>query len=345
MSGYYESTARLARIAAAISAAHTRRQAVARGAAATVATIDRLAARIAATQSESASVRAGLLEMAQNLETLRVRATDACSLPHTIAVPGRPSETSETGMAQVSAQLADVEARQEALGNALASVAGDYERAIGSDAAAVAIRQRVFELEKEMASAAELLQRWRPSEWEALGASVRTQVSAVEESLQASLANAAGAAALEPNKVAVERDFGRLAALRSEAEAVESAHQQRLYVLKGLRDVCARLGFDETEAPYYEAGPSSAIMLKVDTRVKGRIVFKLGIDSRIETDSEIDPKYCPSEFGRLSEALDEAYGVQAQFVHSSEDSTPDRRTWDAKDVPTGKKPLAASEGA
>ena len=126
-------------------------------------------------------------------------------------------------------------------------------------------------------------------------------------------------------------------------EELQQAHERRLYTLKGLRDVCSRLGFAEVGGPRYESQRGdSAIVLTVDTRSKGRITFKLGIDAQIETDSKMNPKYCASEFGRLSAELMTAYGIQSQFARVEADAKPKRRTYDAEDEPEGA-PAAQSQ--
>jgi len=119
--------------------------------------------------------------------------------------------------------------------------------------------------------------------------------------------------------------------------------ERRAYTLNGIRDVCSRLGFAEVDGPRYEGGdqaPASALILAVDTKGKGKISFRLGLDQTIETDSAIDHAYCAREFGKMSAELEKAYGVQATFTTVTEDGAPKPKVQDAEDLPSG-----ASAGA
>jgi hypothetical protein len=98
------------------------------------------------------------------------------------------------------------------------------------------------------------------------------------------------------------------------AEEQEDKHQKRLYLLKALRQVCAEMGFQEVSDVRRErAGDrSSSIFLTVDTMDRGQIDFTLSLD-QISTFAGIDDNYCFAEFGKLSRALEEEFGVQTQF--------------------------------
>ena len=129
------------------------------------------------------------------------------------------------------------------------------------------------------------------------------------------------------------KDFGRAEAFLTEAKllldkSVEKAHelemkhQKRLYLLKSLRQVCSEMGFEETKAPDYqdEKDRTKPIEFEVDTLDQGKISFYLSLDG-IRTFSEIMDGKCISEFDRLSEYLEEEFGVKTQFAH--EEDKPD----------------------
>ncbi len=106
------------------------------------------------------------------------------------------------------------------------------------------------------------------------------------------------------------------------SQELEMKHQKRLYLLKSLRQVCSEMGFEETKAPDYqdEKDKTKPIEFEVDTMDQGKITFYLSLDG-IRTFSEIMDGKCISEFDRLSEYLEEEFGVKTQFAH--EEDKPD----------------------
>jgi hypothetical protein len=83
------------------------------------------------------------------------------------------------------------------------------------------------------------------------------------------------------------------------AEDQEDKHQKRLYLLKGLRQVCAEIGFQEVADVRYEreGDRRSSILFTVDTLNRGQIDFTLSLD-QISTFAGIDDNYCFAEFGK-----------------------------------------------
>lgn len=100
----------------------------------------------------------------------------------------------------------------------------------------------------------------------------------------------------------------------TEAEKQEEKHQKRLYLLKALRQVCVEMGFNEVEPPRYEEPGvrGSRIILTVDTFDKGKIRFSLGLDT-ISSFSEISEDRCFEDFDKLSQALDDEFGIKTEF--------------------------------
>lgn len=94
----------------------------------------------------------------------------------------------------------------------------------------------------------------------------------------------------------------------------EDKHQKRLYLLKALRQVCAEMGFREETNPTYEieGKRGSNILLLVDTRNRGRIQFTLSLE-KINSFSEIADERCFEEFDKLSQFLQEGFGIHTHF--------------------------------
>jgi hypothetical protein len=128
---------------------------------------------------------------------------------------------------------------------------------------------------------------------------------------------------------------GRLTELAKEAGKREEMHQRRLYILKGLREVCASLGFDEIGKPKYEKEGdfNSAVFHTVDTLNEGRVTFKLHLDNKIESDSGISLDACGDEFKKLSDLLKETYGVETAFKRVSGEEGPKKISKTEKPMP------------
>ncbi len=114
----------------------------------------------------------------------------------------------------------------------------------------------------------------------------------------------------------------------------ESKHQTRIEVLRGLRQVCADMGFGEVAPPQSlrDGDRSAPIILLVDTYDRGRIRFALTLD-QIESDSDVSEQHCFEEFDSLSQRLRESFGIETQFecagtliprrIRKNEKETPD----------------------
>lgn len=120
------------------------------------------------------------------------------------------------------------------------------------------------------------------------------------------------------------------------AEENAGCHEQRVYVLKALRQVCADMGFTEVSPPSreVESDPKSRIRLIVDTINRGRVTFFLSLDA-IESDSCITDSHCFEEFGRLSEQLTESFGVLTEFKMADGTALPKLKRQGERDEPTG----------
>lgn len=124
--------------------------------------------------------------------------------------------------------------------------------------------------------------------------------------------------ALEPALDGWERGF------KTEAETArerEEKHQKRLYLIKAVRQVCCDMGFCEVAQPKFEdpTARGSAMVFEVDTKDRGRITFSFTLDG-ISTFSEIADQHCFEEFDKLSEFLDEQFGIHTEFQMA--DGTP-----------------------
>ncbi|ODS34702.1 MAG: Chromosome partition protein Smc [Candidatus Scalindua rubra] len=127
----------------------------------------------------------------------------------------------------------------------------------------------------------------------------------------------------------------RLTGLAQEAYNREELHQRRLYILKGLREVCASLGFEEVSEPGYEKDGdyNSPVLQTFDTINEGPVTFRLHLHNLIESDSGINLEVCEDEFGKLSELLAHEYGVQTSFKRVGQEERPKRISKTEKPMP------------
>ena len=127
----------------------------------------------------------------------------------------------------------------------------------------------------------------------------------------------------------------RLAELTQESNRREDMHQKRLYILKGLREVCASLGFSEVSEPTYKekGNHNSPVMQSFNTVNEGEVAFTIHLDNRIESDSGIRVEACGDEFGKLSKALEDQFGVETAFRRVGEENVPLERENTEKPLP------------
>jgi len=122
----------------------------------------------------------------------------------------------------------------------------------------------------------------------------------------------------------------------SEAKEFDEKDKKRNFVLESLKKVCTSMGFEEVGYSIEGRGKSNRIFYTIDTFSQGKIKFSLSLDS-IDADSGIVDNHCMSEFDKVSESLQNNFGIQTQFKRVSE-SGPDKLIRKGeKDEPDGVK--------
>jgi len=183
-----------------------------------------------------------------------------------------------------------------------------------------------------------LLKKWLPDKYEKLTKDyekVRESISRHKEALNSRKDTNQAAKDFKKTEDALKDLTERLTALAQKADRSEELHQKRLYILKGLREVCASLGFEDVGKPRYEKDGdfNSVVLHTVDTLNEGRVTFKLHLDNRIESDSGISLDACGDEFKKLSDLLKETYGVETAFKRVSQEEGPNRISKTEKPMP------------
>ena len=130
-------------------------------------------------------------------------------------------------------------------------------------------------------------------------------------------------------------------ATRADATEKNELHKKRVYVVQGLRAVCASLGFQEIDKPHHAEKNDvySPVVQSFDTMNLGAITFRVALEGRLESSSGIVVGKCDDEFIHIAELLKEQFGVETAFklVEAGE---PLKKTWTAKDLPTSAKKMS-----
>lgn len=343
MSGYNAAEVRLQRVAQAINNARSAQRKACDSAAAFTEAV-----KLARVESESS--RAGNPELAiafnaieGRISVLADNASKLTSSARSLVVPSQPSATSEDAVSALLSRLGEIERSVEVGRAALRDALREVSALCAADSAVSDSRSAILAAESCMASRKEEFSRWLPEEYGRLDAAlraVRAEVAALagmsaSEASATSQAIAAMAAATAAS----------VAALSSRTDDLLDSHERRLYTLRGLRDVCKQLGFKEIDGPRRddESRPESPIVMKIDTLSRGTVLFRLTMDQQIETDSAIEHHFCATEFSKLSQALDDVYGVQTHFTNTEGRGNPELRKKGAKDLPDDSPAASRAE--
>lgn len=162
--------------------------------------------------------------------------------------------------------------------------------------------QRWAKICNDCTALAELGQRWRLSQWQAIKNALSESFDAIERGdIETSMM-------LYNQKENLEE-------LTQIVSSLQQQYEQRRMVLEALRSVCKDMGWDE-EGKATLANPdvpASVIRLKVQTGSAGLITFVLSLEG-IEIHSSIskEAQQCPTQFKEISEKL-KTLGVFTQF--------------------------------
>ena len=336
MSGYKVSDTRLERLAAAITECQGQLRRCRETAGSLSLAVSDVLAELASRRVETHELKALVGQLSSRAEQARATAERVSAGLATVAIPERAGATDDTTMSRVRAEIGRLQAALAEADAECRQIAAELDAVSSADSAVAEARRRLTAADAKMRAQTEALELWLPDE----AAHMRTDITTTLGELKR-------LAASETDSAAMREAADRLCATAVEVEQhcerdllelgeLQDADEQRMYTLRGLRHVCSRLGFKELDGEdglRYEDGPRSAIVLTVDTRGRGRIVFRLTLDARVETESRVDPSYCPLEFGRLSDDLVATYGVQSRFTSPEQGPRPGKITKDAEDLP------------
>jgi chromosome segregation ATPase len=334
MSGYNSEYYRLSRVATAINAATSELRRARDAATVVAATLARLQSELRAASSTAPQLRSTISDIAERADAAVPQLAALASSLRDATVPENGASASESDVATASQKIAGLAASVHGLEAAVHSASSDLSRVMIADAAVADAHTALADLQAALDADSEALSRWEPGEFER-----------IEDRTQGTLADIEGIDGVSGEALSAEtaRIVASVAELQAAAKGLSTkvdtlleAHERRLYTLRGLRDVCRQLGFKEIDGPRYESGdtnPQSPILFKIDTLGRGTVLFKLGMDQKIETDSAIEHGRCATEFAKLSDQLAAAYGVQARFTELQEDGGPIRKERGSRDLP------------
>lgn len=139
---------------------------------------------------------------------------------------------------------------------------------------------------------------------------------------------------LQNNLNAVQMD---LANEINAVQALESKHQQRVLLLRSLRQLFYEMGFTEQGEPVFEqpGQRGSRIVYRVDTHNRGEIVFHLSLNG-VRSDADMGQDHCFEEFDELSRKLQERFGIITAFEPENGQRPPRLKRKGEKDIPSGR---------
>lgn len=121
-------------------------------------------------------------------------------------------------------------------------------------------------------------------------------------------------------------------------QALESKHQQRVLLLRSLRQLFYEMGFTEQGEPVFEqpGQRGSRIVYRVDTHNRGEIVFHLSLNG-VRSDADMGQDHCFEEFDELSRKLQERFGIITAFEPENGQRPPPRlKVKGVVELPSGK---------
>jgi len=280
----------------------------------------------------SDALQGGLLQLAEMLGSLK---TTGERLP---SRTGTPKERN----AITAAQGATGRMQQEIAGlqERVARLSDEAYRLTCADASLREALEQVRESGAHIASAEGICGKWMPAGYQQLRDEQENLERRLEET-RSRLAQGQDAEAFDRELQAISRDArelkDKLVSLRSEAESKEDQQRRRMYVLRALRVVCGELGFHELEDPSYEdpEDRGTAVVQRFDTLDRGVITFRIHLDGRIESDSRIQLEACDEEHERISQLLQEEFGVITEFRRVGDDGLPE--IMDAERMPLPRR--------
>lgn len=339
MSGYYRAPVNYAVLAERISEATNVQRELAQQADALTAMVKHITDAIAAEKVQTHELKERITALLGKTAPLAPAVASAKRDASAVVIPERATDSTEGAMAGILGQLGQSQSALDGVRKGIDAIAAEFTEITTHDVALVSSKMALLGADETLRAHSVALEKWFPGTAKPVNAELGVALREIE--VQAREQDAEKIQALVSR---VETLSAKADALIADADALEDKQQRRMYTLKGLREVCARLGFEEVGAPKYENGaPQDRVIFAVDTRGKGKIAFRLGLDDLIETDSKMELKNCSQQFSTLADLLAEQFGIQAQFTDGHAAPRPDLKTWDAKDLPQGRKTASAGE--
>lgn len=156
-------------------------------------------------------------------------------------------------------------------------------------------------LKAALAGMREILDKWRPGEYEKLTKEIDSLYQIIETGEFAKVADM-----LNELKNETEKFY-------QECASLEEQDIQRRYVLESLREVCKEMGWGEIKGPILEeeGNYKSPLLYEVQTYSAGNMIFRLTLEG-IKVHSPITKDTCYKDFNELSEKL-KRFGVTTKF--------------------------------
>jgi chromosome segregation ATPase len=337
MSGYYSSTIVYDERATRLVECRTALARTVEDSEATGLAIAQLLGEVSSASMRSPELRGQSVGLMRRLDQLGKHVADTSNSVSRSTLPSSYAATTLPSLDAFISSCDSASRRMSEIRDEVIALATRQAGIDGTDARLVTSRTALFGASRSLQASRRVLERWRPDLFDRMNdeiSELQTRLAAVQKQadVEAGTATDQELASIES---ACDAIIEKVDGAAREAEDTRLRAERRAYLADALRDSCTKLGFREIEEMRHESAgdPTSPLVLRFDTLNRGVVEFTLGLDLQITTDSDIDPKYCASEFDRLTQSLEAAYGVAATFTRLQHEEPRDRHSGGARQAP------------
>jgi hypothetical protein len=285
-------------------------------------------------------------KLEQELESLKGREAQLQEL----VIPGDVNAPGVANLSRTEEYLREADLGNSASSELISAINREINSLCFADANLAEAASGIDQAGRAVFSAKELAEKWMPEDYKQL----QSRHTAMDKRLKKAreeIGAGADADALKEELESLKRDAllltEKAGLIASDAESREDRQRRRIYVLKALRSVCASLGFHELEEPHYEkpGNPNTDVLHRYDTLNRGVVSFRLRLDGRIESDSQISLDVCSEEHERITSLMLEEFGVATEFRRVTDDDKPEVIDSKRKPMPRKQEPHRMEGGA
>lgn len=252
----------------------------------------------------------------RNLQDQKSKLEEGRTLLDKIVIPKSTANTTETYLETLIGKVSEVNSHLSQVEGIYKEIDSDIVETNITDKRLVNILKEVSFLEGLADGSRGILEKWAEEEFDFFNRKIaRIRIKLQEMIRQAEIKS--------DDFIGEEGEISKIKSeivrIIKEAKEKEDFNQKRLLTLRALRQVGADLGFRELRCEHSQKGDyNSLIILSFNTKKKGKIDFSLNLEGIIESNSNIENRYCREQFDEISEKLKDDFGVITEFSLESD---------------------------